>query len=78
MFFEIVIEMALRNNYLQNASAQDKKLLRKYKHGRTVDTKEELDKLDRLANLGLIQKGMNFDGLKITAKTSELGMTLLS
>jgi hypothetical protein len=52
-------------------------LLRKYKEGRIVD-KTDIDQLNRLANVGLIKKGLIIQSREITARSTEIGLKILS
>ena len=56
---------------------EDVEILKKYKDGEDIPS-NELQKINELASIGLVKKGMSFKRLKITAKTSELGLKLIS
>ena len=55
---------------------ENNKILKKYKNGRDIDD-EDLPKINELASIGLIKKGLSLERLKITAKTTELGLKLI-
>lgn len=52
-------------------------LLEKYRNGEDVDD-ADMPKLDILASIGLIKKGISIKRKKITAKTTSSGIGLLS
>ena len=56
---------------------RDEMILRAYKNGKDVDD-IDLPKINELASIGLIKKGMSFKRQQITAKTTSLGLKLIS
>lgn len=51
-------------------------LLLKYKHGEDIED-EDKSKLDTMASIGLIKKGISIKRKRITAKTTSTGIGLL-
>ena len=53
-------------------------LLLKYRDGEDVDDENDVPKLELLASVGLIKNGISTKRDKITAKTTSIGLGLLS
>jgi hypothetical protein len=53
-------------------------LLLKYKEGEDVTDQDDIPKLEMLASVGLIKKGISTKRRQITAKTTSMGLGLLS
>ena len=56
---------------------EDMKMLEKYKDGKDI-VEADLEKINELASIGLIRKDVSFRRRKVIAKTSALGMELIS
>ena len=73
MFFG---KLGKRKRSMDPSLLEDERILKKYKIGRDVDD-EDLEKINELASIGLIKKGLSLERLKITAKTTELGLKFI-
>ena len=55
---------------------EDIEILRRYKVGKDIED-SDIQKLDELASIGLIRKGISIKRRRVTAKTTPLGLKLL-
>lgn len=55
---------------------EDIEVLRRYKVGKDIED-SDIQKLDELASIGLIRKGISIKRRRVTAKTTPRGLKLL-
>ncbi len=55
---------------------EDIEILRRYKVGKDIED-SDIQKLDELASIGLIRKGISIKRRRVTAKTTPRGLKLL-
>ncbi len=55
---------------------EDIEILRRYKVGKDIED-SDIQKLDELASIGLIRKGISIERRRVTAKTTPRGLKLL-
>ena len=55
---------------------EDIEILRRYEAGKDIED-SDIQKLDELASVGLIRKGISIKRRQVTAKTTPLGLKLL-
>jgi len=55
---------------------EDIEILRRYEVGKDIED-SDIQKLDELASVGLIRKGISIKRRQVTAKTTPLGLKLL-
>ncbi len=55
---------------------EDIEILRRYEAGKDIED-NDIQKLDELASIGLIRKGISIKRRRVTAKTTPLGLKLL-
>ena len=55
---------------------EDIEILRRYEVGKDIED-SDIQKLDELASIGLIRKGISIKRRRVTAKTTPLGLKLL-
>jgi hypothetical protein len=55
---------------------EDIEILKRYEVGKDIED-SDIQKLDELASIGLIRKGISIKRRRVTAKTTPLGLKLL-
>ena len=56
--------------------SEDVRILNAYKEGKDISL-TDLEKIEELASIGLVKKGISLKRRKVTAKTTALGLRLI-
>ena len=65
-----------KDGTMKSNISEDVRILNAYKEGKDISL-ADLEKIEELASIGLVKKGISLKRRKVTAKTTALGLRLI-